>query len=245
MPAATESLASVACKPNPVLRFFPSLTDVAFLTPAIFLFSKLEGAKSLLGDGDTGWHIRTGEWILQNGRVPDKDIFSFTKPGEVWYAWEWLWDLGAAYLHQRGGMAAVVIACIAVLAFTFSMLFRLVRRKCSNDFVAIGVTVLAAAGSSIHWLARPHLFTLLFLVIFMCILERVRGGRVRLLAWLPVLTVLWTNLHGGFFVGILTIAMYAAGELVTWALSPVAELRRPALARSKLYLLAAAGCFAA
>ena len=94
-----------------MLRFFPSLTDVAFLTPAIFLFSKLEGAKSLLGDGDTGWHVRTGEWILQNGRVPDKDIFSFTKPGEVWYAWEWLWDLGAAYLHQRGGMAAVVIAC--------------------------------------------------------------------------------------------------------------------------------------
>jgi hypothetical protein len=243
--ASTEQLGSVDCKPNPALRFFPSLTDVAFLTPIIFIFIKLQGAKSLLGDGDTGWHIRTGEWILQNGRVPDKDIFSFTKPGEVWYAWEWLWDVGAALLHQLGGMAAVIIASIMVLSLTFSMLYRLVRRKCSNDFIAIGVTVLAAAGSSIHWLARPHLFTLLFLVIFMCILERVREKRIRLLAWLPVLTVLWTNLHGGFFVGILVIGTYAAGELAAWALSPEPSLRRASLARSKLYLLTAAGCLAA
>ena len=61
--------------------------------------------------------------------------------------------------------------------------------------------VLVTGGSAIHWLARPHLFTLLFTVIFYSILERVKDGKRRLLWWLPALTVLWTNLHGGFFVG--------------------------------------------
>ena len=53
---------------NPIVRVLPSLTDLAFLMPIVFLFTRLEGAKTMLGDGDTGWHIRTGQWILANGR---------------------------------------------------------------------------------------------------------------------------------------------------------------------------------
>ena len=65
-------------EPNRIVRFLPSLTDAAFLVPLLFLFVRLSGGHFLLGDGDTGWHLRTGEWILQNGRVPDRDIFSYT-----------------------------------------------------------------------------------------------------------------------------------------------------------------------
>src|SRR5579863_9310472 len=67
-------------KPNPLVRLMPSLTDVAFLLPVIFLFTRLEGIRTMLHDGDTGWHIRIGEWILKNGRVPTSDLFSFTRP---------------------------------------------------------------------------------------------------------------------------------------------------------------------
>src|SRR5689334_3280753 len=151
-------------KPNPVVRVLPSLTDVAFVLPAAFLFLVMQGARTMLGDGDTGWHVRTGEWILQNGRIPRTDIFSYTMPGQPWFAWEWLWDLCFGWLHQRWGMAAVVAASLLVLCLTFALLFRLVRRKCGNDFLAIAVTALAAAGCSIHYLARPHLFSFLFIV---------------------------------------------------------------------------------
>ena len=74
-------------------RFLPSLTDVAFLMPLSFIFLKLDGARTLLSDGDTGWHIRTGEWILNHHQVPLTDIFSFSNPGAPWFAWEWLWDV--------------------------------------------------------------------------------------------------------------------------------------------------------
>ena len=70
---------------------------------------------------------------------------------------------------------------------TFTLLFRLVRRK-SNVIVAIAVTMLAAAASSIHWLARPHLFTMLFLVLFYGALENVREGRTQL-AGIPYLAI--------------------------------------------------------
>jgi hypothetical protein len=230
---------------SPALRCLPSLTDVAFVLPIVLLFARLGGVGFLLQDCDTGWHIRTGEWILQNGRVPDRDIFSFTKAGEPWFAWEWLWDLIFGWMHQQWGLVAVVMASLLVISLTFALLYRLTRRKCPNVLIAFGVTFLAIAASSIHWLARPHLFTILFVVVFYSLLERVRDGNVRLLWLLPALTVLWTNLHGGFFVGIALIGAYAAGELGGWALESLPEARRAALQRSKPYLWAAAGCFAA
>jgi hypothetical protein len=201
-------------KTNPVVRILPSMTDFAFLMPLIFIFTGMRGAKTLLGDGDTGWHVRTGEWIMQHGRVPDTDIFSFTKTGQKWFAWEWLWDVTFAWLHQHWGMAAVVVASALVIALTSALVFRLAFRKGGNPLVAMALTFLAVAGSSIHFLARPHLFTLLFTVVFYTILERAReNGGTRLLWWLPALTVLWSNLHGGWFVGMILIGVYGAGEL--------------------------------
>jgi hypothetical protein len=227
-------------KPNPIVHLLPSLTDVAFLMPIALLFLRMEGAKRLLGDGDTGWHLRAGEWILANGTVPRVDLFSFTKPDAPWYAWEWLWDVAFAWLYRLGGMALVVLASMLVLSLTFTLLFRLVRRHCGNVLIAFGVTFAATAGSSFHWLARPHLFTLLFVVVFAWLLESARLGKTRLLFWLPLLTVIWTNLHGGFFVGILLIGCYAAGELAQWLVEKDPIEARAALARSKPFLLAAA-----
>jgi hypothetical protein len=239
-------------RPNPLVRALPSLTDLAFLMPVVFLFARMNGAGSMLSDGDTGWHIRAGDWILANGRVPDRDIFSFTKAGEPWFAWEWLWDVSFAWIHRLAGMEAVVLASILVIAVTFALLYRLARRRCNNVLIAFVVTIVAAAGSSIHWLARPHLFTLLFLVVFYSLLERVREADPSLsraarrrLALLPLLAVLWSNLHGGFLVGIALVGCYAAGECAAALLAPAQGERRRALARARWYGLAAAGCGAA
>ena len=58
------------------IKLLPSLADFAFLVPIAFLFGRMNGVKTLLSDCDTGWHIRTGEWILQNHAIPHTDLFS-------------------------------------------------------------------------------------------------------------------------------------------------------------------------
>lgn len=231
-------------RPSRLLRLFPSLTDVAFLMPVFFLFLTMGGASRML-EGDTGWHLRTGEWILANGRVPDHDLFSFTKPGEPWFAWEWLWDVIFGWMHARWGLAAVVLASLAVICLTSALLYRLALRKAGNPIVAIAVTWAAMAASSIHWWARPHVFTMLFVVIFYGVLDRhYEGARARL--WLlPLLMVVWTNLHGGFVAGLVLIGAYAAGEIVAAAVEADPALRRAALKRSLPYLATGAACFAA
>src|SRR5260370_38640893 len=88
------------------VKFRPLLADFAFLMPIAYVFGRMDGVKTLLSDCDTGWHIRTGEWIIANGWVPVRDIFSFSKPGAPWYAWEWLSDVLFAKLNALGGLQA-------------------------------------------------------------------------------------------------------------------------------------------
>ena len=60
----------------------PSLSDWLFAALIAWLFIAGSGWSTLLADGDTGWHIRTGEYILDNHRLPEADLFSFSRAGE-------------------------------------------------------------------------------------------------------------------------------------------------------------------
>jgi hypothetical protein len=232
-----------------VLKMLPSFGDFAFLMPIAYLFGTLGGARSLFNDADTAFHIRTGEWILANRQIPNFDFFSYSKAGQPWFAWEWFADVIFAGLNHLDGLRAVMLFSIAILSVTFTLLYLLARSK-SNALIGIVVTMVAAAASSIHWLARPHLFTLLFLVIFYSALERVKDGRGRIgnvpvLAILPAATILWTSLHGGFFVGIMMICAYGGAEFLRFILAADAAERGEAGRSARNYFLCAAGCLAA
>lgn len=226
------------------IRLFPSLTDFAFMVPAFLLFVILPGTKRLFTDGDTGWHIRAGEWILQHGAVPKTDLFSFTKPHDAWFAWEWGWDLCFAMVHQFWGLAGVAFINACLLCVISVLLFRLIRRCCDNDVLSLLFTIIAMCGSTIHWLARPHLLSWVFVLVFLHVLVSAEQGRVRLLAWLPVLMLLWTNLHGGFVVGIIIILAAALGEACR-ALTAAQPSCFSACSKAKPYLLCSGACIAA
>ncbi len=240
---ATLSAAAPARVPA-IARFLPSLTDVAFLMPLSFLFLKLSGARSLLSDGDTGWHIRTGEWILNHHQIPHTDLFSFSRPGAPWFAWEWLWDTLFALLFRSGGLAAVVLVSTVVIGLSCAATFRLIPRRCDNGLVAIAVTLLATGGCAIHWLARPHLFTILFFVLSLHIAQRAHEGRTKLLGWLVPLTLVWTNMHGGFFVIFLVLACYIGGHLVNAMIEVDPARRRDYLSKTLPWLKTFGACFA-
>jgi hypothetical protein len=196
------------------LRLLPSITDIAFLLPLYFVLVKQGGATALLRDAGAALHILTGDWILAHHAVPHQDLYSFTKPGSQWCAWEWAWDVLVALIHRRFGLSGVVLATCVLLALLFALLFRLIRRRTGHSLLAVSLTVLAVETSSFHWFARPHVLSWLFVVLTLGLIERSRQGD-RLALWLiPPLVLLWTNLHGSFFIALILLAAYAAGELV-------------------------------
>jgi hypothetical protein len=191
----------------------PSLSDLFFLAILVWLFmsSGSAGWQGLLVDGDAGWHIRTGEYILDHHAVPRHDLYSFSKPDAPWYAWEWGSDVIDASLHRLAGLKGVVLmAGVVIAGFATTLVRRMVWRGV-HLFIAMVVALLSVGAASIHFLARPHIFTLLLLSISMWILEADRDQPGRRVWWLIPLTVFWTNLHGGFLVLIATLGLTAAG----------------------------------
>ncbi len=227
------------------IRAFPSLTDLAFLLPALLILSHPQGMNVLLADGDTGWHIRTGEWILQNRTVPAVDLFSFTKPHATWFDWEWGWQVLFAPIHHVWGLAGVAFANLVLLCLISVLSYRLVRRCCGNDVLAFLFSAIALAGSTIHWLARPHLFSWVFVLVFYHVMLSAQEGKRKRLWWLPVLMLAWVNIHGAFFIGIAMLLTGALGAALTAFLGEKQSSWHAGYRNARPYLICAAACTAA
>src|SRR2546427_5347604 len=192
----------------------PSITDIIFI---VLLYSLSTGAMGLrlLGDAGVGWHIRNGELIVQTHSITRVDPFSYVMGGKPWYAWEWLYDVVIAALHHSFGLNGVVFFTALVIATTFALTFRLIIRSGANIPVAVILLVLALGASSIHFLARPHVLSWLFVVIWFQLLDD-SIQHTRRLFWLPVLMFLWANLHGGFIAGFVLIALYMIADALLY-----------------------------
>jgi hypothetical protein len=222
----------------------PTLADFFFVALLMWLFAAgASGWLGLLVDGDTGWHIRTGEYVLDTGRAPTSDLFSFSKPGETWYAWEWLADVALAFLFRQAGFKGVVLVAGVIITATAFIVFRAMMWRGANPLVAMVVCLFGVGASSVHYLARPHILTLLLMAVSVWLLARDRQAETRWVWVLIPITAVWTNLHGGFVALIATIGLLVAGSAVEAYLLPAERGAR--LRAVRRYAVLGAGCAAA
>jgi hypothetical protein len=241
----SDAVPAQATRRTAEFRWMPSGASLALLAPVVLLYWQLGGPSSLLTDPDTGVHVRTGEWILAEHLVPRKDLFSFAITGHPWCDWEWLSDALYAVLHGWHGLAAIAAFSLAVLCLT-SLLVYVTARVHTGRMVAFAMTCLVMATTTVHWLARPHLLTWLLVALFCWVIERARvtGHGTALLA-LPLLMVLWVNLHPGFLTGVLILTVWGAAEHVEGLLGLTQEGHIVHVQWSRWFSLAALACLAA
>ena len=188
----------------------PSPTDLVFL---LFLFGVvvLRSHAAINTDGDLGRHIRVGETMLAERSLFHQDRFSHTMDGQPFVPYEWLSEVAFAGAHRVAGLDGVLLLTGLVLAATYALLDRFLNRSGVSPLGSFVVAIAAGLAGAIHWLARPHIFTLLGALGTLWLLER--GGRRA--PWIAGgLFALWANLHGGFLYGLVLIALYLAGDLL-------------------------------
>ncbi|HEU0368244.1 MAG TPA: hypothetical protein VFR42_03475 [Candidatus Acidoferrum sp.] len=217
------------------LRFaVPSVADLVFVLLLVAL-SWGTLSKALLGDAGIGWHIRTGELILSTHAIPRVDPFSSVMRGQPWYAWEWFYDGIVGVLHGVAGLNGVVLFSATVIALTFALVYRKMIESGAQLPVAVVMLLLVFAASSIHFLARPHVLSWLFVVMWFGFLERFEAdGNWRRLAWLPALMVLWVNVHGGFLLGLALLGIYFVSALLSAWVWQGSEERDRAFGRARI-----------
>jgi hypothetical protein len=172
----------------------------------------VRGGAFVLQDSDTMWHIRTGQWILEHARVPTVDLYSYTAAGKPWISTEWLAEVVYAVAFNLGGWRAVAIVAIAACAAIVGILcFYLLRHL--RFTIAVGWAVAAAAATSPHFIARPHILSYVILAVWIISLLDAydeESPDLPPLAILAPLMILWANIHGSFTFGLTLLYVFTA-----------------------------------
>lgn len=176
-----------------------------------------KGWAQLLWDGDTSLHTAIGAWILDHRTVPVTDPFSYALPGAPWLAVEWGTEVVFAILHQALGLKGIVFLCGVMIATLITVLLRTMLTTGADLFLSLLLALLASNALLLHYQARPHLFTLLFLAISIWILTYDRMTAETRWIWaLPPLTILWANLHPGFVILFVYLGVLIVGSAAEW-----------------------------
>jgi hypothetical protein len=196
---------------------------------AVALAATLPYALKIAADNDLWWHVRTGQMILTERALPATDPFSFTASGSAWTNHEWLSDVVVAGLYGLGGDRALSAWRMGLLYAVLACLTTLLWRRLPHPLPVLAGVLLVTPLIRVLVNLRPHSYTYLFALLLLWILEST--PRRRALMWaVPPLMVLWTNLHGGFILGLGILAVVLAARWLGLDDTPtppdVAERRR-------------------
>ena len=151
-----------------------------------------------LSPQDYWWYVRLGQDVAHTGSVPTMDTYSFTRAGQPFFYQSWLAALVFWKTYQAGGLALTFFLRAMVIAVTYILLWYLIRETGAGPRLASLLTVLAALAGSSNWSFRPQLFIYPIFILVLYILTKWTRGETQGLWILPVLSMLWVNLHGSF-----------------------------------------------
>lgn len=160
-------------------------------------------------DPDTWWHLRAGQWMVEHHQILTHDPFSWTRSGGEWVNHSWLSQVGMYLLWTGFGFAGLnlLTAVFVTLAFSFVYL-----QTEGSVYLRTFVLMLAALSSAVYWWARPEIISFGLAAVFAYILGLYRWRGIDRLWLLPPLMAVWVNVHGGYVIGLLLLAVTLAGQ---------------------------------
>ncbi len=196
----TTSYNSMA--PYRVIAVLRRLACVAVLGLALSLFA------NKIIDTDIWWHLRTGNYILENHAIPRADMYSYTAGANKWIDLHWLFQVILYATYNVFGSYGMSLLFICVFMAVFLLLWY-ASRPARNFFPAVILFSVALMATNTRFLARPEAFTYLMIGAYMAIICRYERKGARWLLYLLIpLQILWTNLQGLFVIGPFLIFVY-------------------------------------
>ncbi len=153
-----------------------------------------------LSSVDLAYHLRAGEITLDTGRIPTADTFTFTATGAAWLNQQWGAQAILAAVYRLAGWTGLAIVRATLVGLTFGFLFEACRRRGLDLRRAAWLTIAAFAVTAVALALRPQLFGMALMTLTLLLVADRRAHRRRLWA-VPVIVLIWANVHGSFFLG--------------------------------------------
>ena len=187
-------------------------------------------------DPDAWWHLAIGDSIIAGRSIPPTEQFSWLTAGQPFVAHSWLWDVLLAGAWRAGGATGTSLLIVPVTGVVVWLIWRLTHLT-AERVAPLGRAVLVLAAVVVTlptWAPRAQTFDVAFVLATVLVFARyLHGGERRGLVALPVLGLLWANLHGSGVLGLpacIALAMVALPIGVRWGAWPARPLKPVALA---------------
>jgi hypothetical protein len=207
-----------------------SNTGIIVLVMAIVCFV---GARTH-ADPDLWGHVRFGQDILAS-RISTADPYSYLTGDQPWINHELLPEIlfGAAF--NALGVPGLVGLKVGLILMTLGMCYWRLLRSGLHPLRAGQVLVVVVMLMSVGlWTLRPHLFTYLFFLTTLLLLDAAERGSKGALWMLPVVMLVWANAHGGFLAGLGVVAIWTAVHIIGSLIAP--DRKAASASRSPLVL---------
>lgn len=162
---------------------------------------------------DLFWHLKTGEWIIDNLAVPKVDFFSFSRESMEWIDAQWLFQVLLASMYLVIGETAFTVFKVIFTPLIVVLIIFSVSGKTPLSVRAMaGLSFLLALNVRIY--CRPELLTYFYMASMFFVLERAGKGQTRLLFIIPAIQLLFANSQGLWPIGIALVGAYAGDGLL-------------------------------
>jgi hypothetical protein len=175
----------------------------AFLAVALPVLATMIGS---LSTTDLTFHLRAGDEFLDTGAITMVDTWTFTASGTRWLNQQWGAQVLFAGIFRLGGWTGLLLFRALLAAITFACIYAICRRRGVNVRVAAVLTLLAFSFVAIALGFRPQAIGMAFFAILLYLVADRRAHPERLWA-IPILTLVWANIHGSFFFGPLVLGL--------------------------------------
>ncbi len=231
---AASRFLDMAKGPNSLLLF---CLICIFSVGAIYLLSwPISG----LGDTDLWYHLNGGRYFFEQHKPADSGFFSFIANDRTWTNYYWFFQVTVYSVFALFDYHGLVVFRSFVYLLTLAAVFRFLLRDIERDDVYLYFAVLAI----IFFLAlmprhitsiRPHMFSYLFIVLSLNLLES--KNKYGLIA-LPLLAIFWCNLHGVEYPVMMLICFAYLAETFVVRIKSRTPLDRQTVLRALPILLA-------
>jgi hypothetical protein len=178
---------------------------------AILFLALFSMAMRPIADPDFWWHLRTGQLIVETRTIPHADPFSFTNQGKTWIAHEWLSEIFIYGIYWIGGYGLLILTFAAIITATFLLVY---LRSAERPYIAGFALLLGALATAPTWGVRPQMISYLLSALFLFLLDRYTESRkTKYLIPIPILMLLWVNLHAAYALGFAILGIYIAGDI--------------------------------
>ncbi len=183
----------------------PSLETVwVFIAIALPIVALLRPKLSTI---DLAYQIRAGQIMLESHHVLTRDVFTFTAAGTPWLNQQWGAQVIFAAVFRAGGWPGLVLMRALLGGLVYTFVFLACRWRGIGPKKAAMLTLGSFAVSYGGLILRPQLLGLALFALVTWILARRRQNPTWI--WtIPIVVVVWANVHGSFFLGPLLVGLF-------------------------------------